>query len=500
MATRIAFHTPKYNRHGTPRRFCTIAGVAAIGASFGLGDFDVVAAEPVVSGECSLPPAVSMESHGQFDRLLKGFVKDGWVDYACFQTHEAELDRYLQSLATTNPASLSEKEQLALWINAYNAYTIKLILTRYPDLRSIRDIPRRWKIREWSVGGDNYSLDDIEHEILRREFDEPRIHFAIVCASVSCPQLAAEAFEASRLDEQLDTAARRFLADSVRGFRIETAADDRRRSEIRISSIFKWFRKDFERQGSVVDYIRPFLTVENDALLGNRSDNVRVRHLDYDWSLNDYCRNRPRECAQGTGEPHTLFKEDFTSGSDRWREQRLDRRSTEYRVVDIDGEAVLEAVSTNAAAAFIVSIDGRNISRTELRWQWRVMASLTENNAETEKNGDDYAARVFVLFGKGELGPDTRALAYAWAGQQPVGSVFPSPYTSKITTLVLRSGDERAQEWVAERRDVTADYWDAFGEAPPDLAGIAIVVDTDDTSGSATAWFDDIELIVEHRR
>lgn len=239
------------------------------------------------ASECAVGPSQASGPHAEFDRLLAAFVLEGRVDYACLRAHEIELDRYLSTLARTDPAILSESAQIALWINAYNAYTIKLILTRYPHLKSIRNIPRRWKIRRWTVGGERYALDEIEHEILRKEFDEPRIHFAIVCASISCPDLAPEAYTAERLDEQLDRAARGFLASPDKGFRLEALpGGGARRAEVRLSSIFKWFRKDFERRGSLIEYVLPLLPARDRRSLEPHVKDVRVRFLDYDWSLN----------------------------------------------------------------------------------------------------------------------------------------------------------------------------------------------------------------------
>jgi hypothetical protein len=238
--------------------------------------------------ECAIDATPSAGLHAELDRLLAAFVSEGRIDYGCFQAREADLDRYLLTLARTDPSTLSEGGQIALWINAYNAYTIKLILSRYPDLESIRDIPRRWKVRRWTIGGERYSLDDIEHEVLREEFDEPRIHFAIVCASLSCPDLAPEAYTAEGLDEQLDRAARGFLASPDKGFRLESVpGEGARRAEVRLSSIFKWFRKDFERQGSLIEYVLPLLPVLHRQSLEPHVEGVRVRFLDYDWSLND---------------------------------------------------------------------------------------------------------------------------------------------------------------------------------------------------------------------
>ena len=202
------------------------------------------------------------------------------------------------------------------------------------------------------------------------------------------------------------------------------------------------------------------------------------------------------QAAQESTDLQTGLAEDFSDGIDAWRKQRLDRRLTEYRIIDIDGNSVLEAASHNAAAALLMPVDRHSISQGRLRWRWRVMTSLTENLRETEKDGDDYAARVFVLFGDAEFGEGTRALAYAWAGHVPVGSRYPNPYTSEVSTIVLRSGNQHAGEWMIEDRDIMADYARAFGEPPPELAAIALLVDTDDTGGTAMAWFDDIELLV----
>lgn len=188
--------------------------------------------------------------------------------------------------------------------------------------------------------------------------------------------------------------------------------------------------------------------------------------------------------------------EDFSAGLDRWEETRLDRRLTEYRIVTLDGDSVLESVSADASAALLLPLPSGPVAPGRLRWRWRVLSSLTQNTRETERKGDDYAARVFVLFGDGKLAKGTRTLAYAWAGRQPVGSAYPNPYISDVSTVVLQSGNDRAEEWVVEDRDLKADYERAFGEPATDVAAIAILVDTDDTDGTAMAWFDDLELWV----
>ncbi len=227
--------------------------------------------------------------HTPFDQLLRAFVNDGRVDYASFKSHEATLDAYLAALARTDPSRLPREERMALWINAYNAFTIKLILRRYPGITSIKDIPRRWDRREWTVGGRPYSLAGLEHEILRKQFGEPRIHFAIVCASKSCPSLASEAYEADRLDEQLSRAARTFLADRDNGFRARTEKGVLYgyNHYVYLSRIFKWFSEDFEkRHGSVVNGILPYLSKPDQAFIRQNRNALKIRYLPYDWSLN----------------------------------------------------------------------------------------------------------------------------------------------------------------------------------------------------------------------
>ena len=255
----------------------------------------VVAAGQAASpaAPCRLAPAESSVAagvHAPFDRLLRAFVRDGAVDYRCFGRHATALDGYLAALASTDAGALSDDAALALWINAYNAFTIRLILSRYPRIKSIKDIPRRWSRRDWVVGGRRYSLNDIEHAILRKEFVEPRIHFAIVCASASCPKLAPEAFVAERLDDQLTRAAREFLSDPVRGFRVEVErrGADGGRVRVYLSSIFQWFRKDFEgRAGSLIDFVAPYVSPQDRAVLQRHRADVSIRFLAYDWSLND---------------------------------------------------------------------------------------------------------------------------------------------------------------------------------------------------------------------
>jgi hypothetical protein len=170
---------------------------------------------PVAAGPSAARSTGTDELHAPLGYLLRAYVVDGEVDYAGLASDREPLAAYLDSLAATEVGALGRDARLALWINAYNAFTLQLILEHYPGITSIKEIPRasRWEDVRWNVGGTLYSLDQIEHEILRPRFGDPRIHFAVVCASVSCPDLREEAYASAHIDAQLDAAARRFLSD-----------------------------------------------------------------------------------------------------------------------------------------------------------------------------------------------------------------------------------------------------------------------------------------------
>jgi hypothetical protein len=228
--------------------------------------------------------------HGPFDTILKEYVDEGIVDYAGLKKNEADLDRYLKALDLANPSVLDRNGRLAFWINAYNAFTLKLILNHYPGIGSIKEISsgKRWKARVWSVNGEFYSLDDIEHKILRK-LDEPRIHFAIVCASYSCPDLRSEAYLPDRLEEQLEDASHRFLADINKGLHFveEEGVIWGTNYNLYLSSIFDWFEEDFEKASvSVVDFVLLYAPDKAKEFIRIHRDELNVRHLDYDWRLN----------------------------------------------------------------------------------------------------------------------------------------------------------------------------------------------------------------------
>ena len=221
--------------------------------------------------------------HNKWTELLNSHVHQGIVDYQGFKESEAELDAYLVQLAETDPEQLSEQDQLAYWINGYNSYTVKLILDNFKNGKppsSIRRIgglfSNPWKISFAVMGGTTYTLDNIEHDIIRVRFDEPRIHFAVNCASKSCPILISEAYEGATLDEQLEQSTRDFLENPEHNF-----LDG---DTLYVSSIFKWYKEDFND-----DPLSFFLTHTGETFLqqlSTRKDQIRIKYADYDWSLN----------------------------------------------------------------------------------------------------------------------------------------------------------------------------------------------------------------------
>lgn len=227
--------------------------------------------------------------HGAFDRLLGEHVDaQGRVDYDAFQ-RAPEFGRYLELLARTDPAELPAPERLALWINAYNAYTIALI-NRHDERESIRNINRTlgfikgkgpWGEPLARVGGRDYTLDEIEHGIIRERFREPRIHFALVCAARGCPPLRREAYTGARLNAQLDEQARRFLLREPSKNRVEVG--ERR---VYLSRIFDWYGEDFGKSPAAIGrYLAGFHPPgpARELLLGG---DFRIEHTPYDWSLN----------------------------------------------------------------------------------------------------------------------------------------------------------------------------------------------------------------------
>ncbi|MGD2023314.1 MAG: DUF547 domain-containing protein [Desulfobacterales bacterium] len=223
----------------------------------------------------------STVNHDIWAELLAKYIKPGGVDYTGFKTEENRLDQYLEVLENTDPDKLPRNEQYAYYINAYNAWTIKLILSGYPGVKSIKDfgsiLQSPWQ-KEWvRINGEVITLDHVEHDILRPRYKDPRVHFAINCAAASCPPLRPEPYLTDTLDQQLDDSTRSFINDA-NSTKLEG-------NTLYVSRIFKWFSEDFNEDalGFYLQYAEGNLKQK----LIKQKDDIEVKYLHYDWSLND---------------------------------------------------------------------------------------------------------------------------------------------------------------------------------------------------------------------
>ncbi len=225
--------------------------------------------------------------HAAFDRLLREHVdKDGWVDYEGFQADAALLDDYIASLQSAPFADLDRDEKLAFLINAYNAFTLRLILDHYP-IQSIKDISsaKRWDARRWHFGGMTLSLNQIEHEQIRPKFSEPRVHFALVCAAIGCPKLRNEAYQAKRIEAQLEDQTR-YVHTHDRWFRYRSGA-----KEVHLTKLYNWYGSDFKQvAGSALAFAARYSTSLQEAM--DKGQKPKIKWLDYSWTLNDKKNNR----------------------------------------------------------------------------------------------------------------------------------------------------------------------------------------------------------------
>lgn len=217
-------------------------------------------------------PVVSYEWWDQW--LKKNVSAGGVVNYKSMKTDHAALKTFIAELTANVPsATASRNEQMAYWINLYNAATVELVLQHYP-LKSIRDISngKPWDIPLVTIDGKKYSLNNIEHDILRKKYADPRIHFAINCASKSCPKLLNDAFMPEKLEAQLNALTKSFVNDASRNKITATQID--------ISEIFNWYQQDFLQKGSVIDFLNGWSAT-------HISPTASVHYLNYDWSLNE---------------------------------------------------------------------------------------------------------------------------------------------------------------------------------------------------------------------
>ncbi|HVO23218.1 MAG TPA: DUF547 domain-containing protein [Candidatus Margulisiibacteriota bacterium] len=224
------------------------------------------------------------DDHLLWNMIVSKYVDgDGRVAYRQLQTDDMPvLSKYLASLGEARIEGLPEKEQLAFWINAYNAVIVAGVLDGYSAESALKRY-RFFKSYSRVIDGAARTPDDVEHGIIRPRFHDPRTHFALVCASTSCPKLRQEAYVGSRLDAQLDDQARRFLDDPSRN-RIDPVS-----GTVTLSQIFKWFSDDFTRGGTLADVLAPYLTAEQVRLLQTK----KPTYLDYDWTMNAQPGQRP---------------------------------------------------------------------------------------------------------------------------------------------------------------------------------------------------------------
>ena len=252
-------------------------------------------ATPDATTATTTPAVNNSFSYADYAEVLSQYVSDrGLVDYSGLQANRQQLDRFNRSLGQVAPetyAGWSDNQKIAFLMNAYNSLTLQSIIDREPLPESIKDISGVWNRRKFALVGEEKTLDNIEHDILRKEFNEPRLHVALVCAAISCPPLRNEPYRAAVLDEQLNDQTLKF-ASSPHGFSL-----DREAERVYLSSIFKWYGQDFEptydvedkfagndKQRAVLNYLSPTLDSASQTFLAQ--GDYKVKYLDYDWSLN----------------------------------------------------------------------------------------------------------------------------------------------------------------------------------------------------------------------
>ena len=237
----------------------------------------------------------------KYAEVLSAHVRDGVVDYRGIKERSLPvLEAALADIGSVDAATFEKwpkPDQVAYLLNAYNGYTLQMIVDFYP-VKSIREIggkvgggffgkeSKQWKVSEYEAGGKKrtlkaigkaISLDDIEHEWLRAKYQDPRVHFALICGAKSCPFLRNEPFVAAKLSEQLEAQGKQFLADTFRN-RYDAATDT-----LHVSKIFDWFSGDFTRKGSLVSFIKPYFPKD----WTRATEASKIKYLEYDWSLND---------------------------------------------------------------------------------------------------------------------------------------------------------------------------------------------------------------------
>jgi hypothetical protein len=269
----------------------------------------------LLAGVCQAGTTAGQQTSGQpldielaalyqpWGRVLAAYVDDeGLVDYEGLSARgRADLEEFMRGLAAAAPGGMpSEAAQIAFWINAYNATVLWQVVEAYP-LESVRDVGALWGLvggffkKENLIAGENRSLDDIEHGILRAHYADARIHWALVCGAFGCPRLLRRPYLASDLDSVLTAQAFEFVRED-RGLRL-----DREESTLHLSSYFDWYGEDFEAEsGSVIDYLLRYADDDVATYLRNNRDSLTIQFMDYDWTLNDQPKG-PRSREPGPG-------------------------------------------------------------------------------------------------------------------------------------------------------------------------------------------------------
>ncbi len=239
------------------------------------------------AGEALAGPTEALYDH--WARVLAGYVdEEGLVDYAGLAGEgRGDLEAFMGVIGSTDPSGFSEAEQIAFWINAYNATTVYQVVQRYP-LESVRDVGALFGLvggffkQKYQVANEERSLDNIEHDILRPTYNDARIHWTLVCAAFGCPKLLRRPYAAADLDSLLTEVSFEFMANP-RAVHIDDENDT-----LWVSSYFDWYGDDFEAAaGDIVDYILGYAAEDKASWIREHRDTMRVRFIDYDWTLND---------------------------------------------------------------------------------------------------------------------------------------------------------------------------------------------------------------------
>ena len=242
--------------------------------------FFLTAVMTVIFAEARSVPKLDNRLYAE---LLSKHTRDGLVDYASFKAEHPKLKQYLAYLAGINPDELNRDDAFAYYINLYNAATIDLVLENYPGIDSIKDIGgffgKPWKIEFITLKGKKVHLDHVEHEILRPTYKDPRLHFAVNCASLGCPPLYAKPFEGETIDATLDELARQNMADPA-----HTRLDG---DDLYVSKVFDWFGEDWGGKEDKIAFVRKHSAPDQAAKIDRLDSNLDLKYSDWDWTLND---------------------------------------------------------------------------------------------------------------------------------------------------------------------------------------------------------------------